>query len=139
MNLLQRPFSQGPVLLDERFHVVDGVAMPYRLQVLLEALAAYGDAVLQHSLGFAHGERVSFDGIGVIGEAHAHVFPYLGDDIRGQRAVGIEARLERIQGGKQFGCVFHGVSPAGAQDNATRERGKGGIFDQTGKNFTQRV
>ena len=107
--------------------------------MLSEALSTDGDAVLQHSLGFAHGERVPFDGIGVVGEAHAHVLPDLGNDIRGQRAVGIEARLERIQGGKQFGCVFHGVSPAGAQDNATRERGKGGIFDQSGKNFTQRV
>lgn len=106
VNLLQRPFSQGLVLLDERFHVVDGVAMPYRLQVLLEALAAYGDAVLQHSLGFAHGERVPFDGIGVVGEAHAHVLPDLGNDIRGQRAVGIEARLERIQGGNSSAVSF---------------------------------
>ena len=107
--------------------------MPYSFKVFSETLSTDGDAILQNRLGFAHGERVSFDGIGVVGEADTHVLPYLGDDIRGQRAVGIEARLERIQRGKQFGCVFHGVSPAGAQDNATRERGKGGIFDQTRK------
>lgn len=108
VNLLQRPFGQGLVPLDERFHVVDGVAMPYRLKVLPEALAAYGDAVLQHRLGFAHGERVSLNGIGVVGEADAHVLPYLGNDIRGQGATGIEARLERIQLGKQFSFALHG-------------------------------
>ena len=107
VEFLQGAFGQGLVPVGERFQVVYGVAMPYRLKVLLEALAAYGDAVLQHSLGFAHGERVSLNGIGVVGEADAHVLPDLGDDIRGQRAVGIEARLERIQFGKQFGFALH--------------------------------
>ena len=83
--------------------------MPYRLQMLLEALSTDGDAILQNRLGFAHGERVPFDGIGVVGEADAHVVPYLGDHIRRQGAMSIKARLEYIQLGKQFCFALHGI------------------------------
>ena len=133
MEVLQGTLGQGRVPLGEHFQVVDGLAMPYRFKMFPKALAAYGDAVLQHSLGFAHGERVSLDGIGVVSEADTHVLPYLGDDIRGQRTVGIEARLERIHGGKQFGCVFHGISPAGLRIVRRGEEAREGFCGRTRK------
>ena len=91
MNLLQRPLSQRLIPLDKGLHVIDGMAMPYRLKMFSKALSTDGDAILQNRLGFAHGERVPFDGIGVVGEADTHVFPNLRDNIRRQGAMRIKA------------------------------------------------
>lgn len=73
---------------------------------------ADGGVTLPHSLGFAHGERVPFDGIGVVGEASAHVLPYRGNDIGGKGRQASRRDLSASNSANNSALLFIGFSCA---------------------------
>jgi len=80
------PIGQGKQQV-ERFRVVR------RFEMLTQGLAAHGDPLLDHELGFAQGERIALDRIRVVGEQQAKLVTQVAHYCRIERAEPIEACL----------------------------------------------
>lgn len=100
--------------------------MPYDFQMLGEAFAADGDAFFEDQLGFALGEGVAFDGVGVVGEADVVEGFEFGNDAGGEGTEGVEPGFEAVNLGQFFGRGHGGWRGEGLAD------GGGAVPDAVG-------
>ena len=78
--------------------------MSLDVQVVAYRLAARGEAMEDQAPGFAQGERIAFDGVGMIAGLDPQLLFDAGDHLRRQRPQFVELPLEPIDLIQNAGC-----------------------------------
>jgi len=68
MNLAYVRLSNGLRASAQAAHIIQGLLVAHRLEMILKRLAADRQALLQHDRGFTARKRIALDGVGRIGQ-----------------------------------------------------------------------
>ena len=104
MEVADEDFGERFFVLDRPFDRLDGLIVSLDVQVVAHRLAARGEAMEDQAPGFAQGERIAFDGVGMVVGLDPQLLFYAGDHLRRQRPQFVELALEPVDLIQNAGC-----------------------------------